>query len=372
MGSWTRTCSLRSKPHPASARRTPVCEGFVTLPDFPGEYLRILGVDLFTNSEFQTASLVAIDANPAAWLTQPFTLSLPKSLADQFAVSPGDQLRVELDGRSQSLTVAFVVADPPGAAGSARTAAMDIGWHQELFGTAGQLASIQIILDEPKQADAVRDALGEFLPPGTSATAPAGRSKQIGLMLRGFQLNITALSMVSILVGMFLIYNTTSASVVRRRREIGTLRALGASRAYVKWMFLREALLYGVAGVALGVVGGVLLARGLLGAVSETISAHYVLMSIDRAYLSPFAISVSVDLRLRRGVGGCLFALARGVASRPGHRPAPRRNKHQRPRDQYPPAFLDRRRFDRPLSAQRLRRAKRRPRPRYPLPPVSS
>ena len=49
--------------------------------------------------------------------------------------------------------------------------------------------------------------------------------------------------MVSLLVGVFLIYNTVSASVARRRVEIGTLRAMGATRGEIRALFLSEAAL---------------------------------------------------------------------------------------------------------------------------------
>ena len=63
-------------------------------------------------------------------------------------------------------------------------------------------------------------------------------------MLAGFELNLAAMSLVSVLVGMFLIYNTVSASVVRRRGEIGILRSLGATLGEVRGLFLGEAIVF--------------------------------------------------------------------------------------------------------------------------------
>ncbi|MGC3991158.1 MAG: FtsX-like permease family protein [Chthoniobacteraceae bacterium] len=92
---------------------------------------------------------------------------------------------------------------------------------------------------------------------------------------------------------MFLIYNTVSATVVRRRLEIGILRAVGATRGEVQALFLGEAMLFGVVGVVLGWGGGVLLSKLLLGAVARTISSLYLLVSVDRGFLSmaQFALS---------------------------------------------------------------------------------
>ena len=72
------------------------------------------------------------------------------------------------------------------------------------------------------------------MPADIEVDAPSQRSDRIESMLGAFQLNLTALSLVSVLVGVFLIYNTISASVVRRRTEIGVLRAMGASRTALR------------------------------------------------------------------------------------------------------------------------------------------
>ena len=107
-------------------------------------------------------------------------------------------------------------------------------------------------------------------------------------LLAAFQLNLTALSMVSLLVGVFLIYNTISASVARRRVEIGILRSLGATRLEVRCLFLGEACLFGALGIVLGAAGGVVLAQSLVGKVAHTVSSLYVLLSMDRGQLHPW------------------------------------------------------------------------------------
>ena len=76
-------------------------------------------------------------------------------------------------------------------------------------------------------------------------------------------------------VGAFLIYNTISVSVVRRRPEIGVLRALGTGRNGVLWLFLGEALLLGLAGSLLGMLLGRLLAEGAVGLIAETVNSLY-------------------------------------------------------------------------------------------------
>ncbi len=71
-------------------------------------------------------------------------------------------------------------------------------------------------------------------------------------MLAAFHTNLTALSWIALIVGLFLVYNTVTISVVARRQEIGTLRALGLSRNKVLLLFLGEAAALAVAGIAIG------------------------------------------------------------------------------------------------------------------------
>ena len=71
-------------------------------------------------------------------------------------------------------------------------------------------------------------------------------------MLAAFHLNLTALSWIALVVGLFLVYNTVTISVIARREEIGTLRALGATRRHILWLFLGEAAVLGLAGTIAG------------------------------------------------------------------------------------------------------------------------
>jgi putative ABC transport system permease protein len=75
-------------------------------------------------------------------------------------------------------------------------------------------------------------------------------------MVRSFQLGLNLGSAVALLVGVFLVYNTVSISVLQRRREIGTLRALGTTKRDIRALFAIEAMLLGLIGSALGIPFG--------------------------------------------------------------------------------------------------------------------
>lgn len=281
---------------PGISAATPLVRGIVTLPDLPGEYLQVLGLDIFTNTPFRTFELTDFAAGQfdvQRWLGDPEAIALSEEFARLHRLKPGDALRVQVNGADRRLRVGFVVLRANDASAfDPHFAAMDIGWAQELFAKRGKLSAIQLQLAKSShgQRDAVIASLRAIVPPDVTITTPAQRSQQVENLLGGFQLNLTAMSLVSLLVGMFLIYNTVSASVVRRRSEIGLLRSLGVSRNEVRGLFLGEALALGTLGALAGVIAGVLLAKVLVGAVSQTISSLYVLLNVRQLAITPWML----------------------------------------------------------------------------------
>lgn len=269
---------------------TPLVEGIVTLPDFPGEFLRMLGVDIFTNSPFRTFEIERGSGGKLdieQWLAKPDGIAISEQFAQRHGIKIGDTLRALVNGEMRALTVTFLMkSEDAEAAGAAQFAAMDIGWAQELFASRGRLSAIQLRLRDPAQAETTVKHLRDIIPPDLTLASPQQRSFQIEKMLGAFELNLTALSMVSLLVGTFLIYNTIFASAARRRVEIGILRSMGATRFEVRALFLGEALVFGAIGIVVGLFGGVALANALVGSVGKTISTLYVLISIQHRSLN--------------------------------------------------------------------------------------
>jgi putative ABC transport system permease protein len=277
---------------PGVTAATPLVERVVTLPDWPGEYLHVLGVDPFTNSSFENFKVSksgreSFDAD--AWFGNPMSLAVATKFADAHKLKRGDSIRVQFGERKIDLVLGSVLEAKDG---DSRFAAMDIGWAQELFGLQGKLTEVLFQISDPNHPEPVLERIRQLVPPDAVVQAPGERSGQVEHLLSGFELNLTALSMISLLVGTFLIYNTVTASVVRRRSEVGILRALGASRAKIRWLFLGEAAIYGMIGSVAGCVGGVLMSNFLVRAVSKTVTNLYVLTTIDHFYLPFWQIPV--------------------------------------------------------------------------------
>jgi putative ABC transport system permease protein len=152
---------------------------------------------------------------------------------------------------------------------------IDIADFQQALGRFGKLDRIDVFVEPGERFDNVEKAIRATLPAGYRVARPGARSDENQKMLRSFRWNLSILSYISLVVGAFLIYNTISISVVRRRPEIGILRALGASRRAVLALFLLEASLFGLAGAALGLLIGRLLAITMVGLISQTVQSLY-------------------------------------------------------------------------------------------------
>jgi putative ABC transport system permease protein len=259
---------------------TPLVEAILPLADQPGEYLRLLGVDPFSGAEIFAFALQgrkgeAIDYE--IWLGDPQALAIQPA-----AQTLGDRVAVRANGQVTELVPRFVF-QPDGllATVDKRVAAMDIGWAQELLGQPGRLTAIQLVLHDPAEAEIVAARLRKILPADVTVALPAARDREMATMLGAFQLNLTAMSLVSLIVGMFLIFNSVGATVVRRRTEIAVLRACGATRFEIRALFLGGALWDAVIGSALGVALAPVLARLASPAMASSISSLYEVIRLD-------------------------------------------------------------------------------------------
>ncbi len=177
---------------------------------------------------------------------------------------------LNLNGRPQTFSVARTIDVP-----NAEFLTLDIATAQQALSRYGELDRIDVTVGGGESLAAVEQTIRALLPPALLVEKPGARSDENQRMLRAFRWNLRVLSYISLVVGAFLIYNTISVSIVRRRAEIGILRANGASRATIFTLFLTEALLFGIAGAALGIVLGRILAAATVQMISVTVNALY-------------------------------------------------------------------------------------------------
>jgi putative ABC transport system permease protein len=175
---------------------------------------------------------------------------------------------------------------------------MDIASAQEALEKVGLIDRIDLMVEKSIPLDTIENELKKVIPPGTEIRRPETRSGQIEKMVSAFHLNLTALSLISLMVGMFLIYNAISVSVIQRRREIGILRSIGVTRSQVLSLFLCEAGLLGTMGSLIGIAAGIGLAKIMLFFVSRTITALYILVKAEHLVIPPLILVGGVGIGL--------------------------------------------------------------------------
>lgn len=284
----------------------PVVEGVVSALDFGRRPLRVLGIDPLSEGPFRghLAGGAAGRADFAPFFTEPDAVLIGEALAQAQGLALGQRLRVQVDGRLASLRVIGIVrsADEQARRGLDGLLLMDVGAAQRLFALGDRLTRIDLIADQ-----AALERLRPLLPEGARLVAASEQAGAAGQLTAAFQLNLTALSLLALVVGMFLIYNTVMFSVVQRRAVFGTLRALGAEPRQVLALILAEAAVASAVGAGLGVLLGFVLGQGAVRLVTQTINDLYFVLSVRQAELS----LPSVARGLLLGVGaGVLAALA--------------------------------------------------------------
>ncbi len=209
-------------------------------------------------------------------MIQPQAVFLGAKLAAEWKLSVDDQVDLLIGPRRLTCRVAGILQNESDRTSSwERMAVMDIAAAQITFEMVGKVDRIDIVTDEKKSVEDVAQDLRTILPSHITVERPANRTKQVEQMVRAFRLNLTVLSWVGLLVGMFLIYNTMAFAVAQRRREIGIYRAIGMTQSRVAVLFLMEAGLFGCLGGIVGSAAGVALAQELVTLLSRTISDLY-------------------------------------------------------------------------------------------------
>ncbi|MCA1611225.1 MAG: FtsX-like permease family protein [Acidobacteria bacterium] len=255
----------------------PAVTGIVVLQDGTGEAADLLGVDIAGDGAVRSWELVSpADRASLVRLSGQNTVFVSETFARRHALRPGSPMRVVAGGVPRVLTVGGLLR----FSGIARAAGedlviTDLTTAQRILGKSGRADRVDVVLRPGADRASARRTLASQLAPGLRIEAPDRSAASADRMVRAFRFNLNALGSLTLLVGVFLIANAVSISVLRRRPEIATLKAVGASRSLIFAVFLIEGAAIGAAGTAIGEAGGIFLARSALHAIGGTISNIY-------------------------------------------------------------------------------------------------
>lgn len=264
---------------------------------FDAEQFRLLGLDLIA-----IQNLVYLDAEVAnRWKIQeptdrsekeaeetglweilgsPHDVFINAAYRRNRGAEPGDRFEVVIDDRRVELVVAgvipeseFRVSAPP------NLLVMDIAGLQRLTGRTNRLSRVEIRLPQGAHfapyVQTAREQLQQIAAGRWRVETPAARRQSGERMTAAFRLNLTILSTLALLVGIYLIMQAMEAAVSRRRNEIAILRGLGVPGRLIQGAWFAESLTLGIVGSALGVGLGFAGAQFAVRSVAQTVNALY-------------------------------------------------------------------------------------------------
>lgn len=261
--------------------------------------LRLLGLDIFAEGAFrdQLTSVVSETTTLADWLSDPQAAAISRAAAARLGVGLNDRFEIQFEGRPYTLRVAVMTDDD--SLTSRDLVVVDIATAKALTGWPDEASHIDLTLTAEEA-----DRIANRLDPGVRLVTVDDQLDDTAGLSSAFELNLTAMSLLALLVGLFLIFNAISFSIVQRRRLLGRLRALGVTRREIGRLVLLEAIVIAIVGTLIGTALGAWLAQGLTQIVAATISALYYDVAAGALTWQPLTLIKAWTL----GIGGTLLA----------------------------------------------------------------
>lgn len=285
---------------------SPVINGYIKASATENTF-KLYGIDPMIESTFQS-SWQKQDKESGAGLrlmTEVNTVLMSQQAAEKMGLQLEDQFRVITDVGAYDLKIIAWIPEKNAVTKELLENLLitDISTAQEVLGLVGKLSAIDVLI-APEQEDK-KWLLDKKLPPDVLLVSLDNQAESLQQMTHAFAINLNAMGLLSLLVGMFLIYNTMTFLVIQRRGLFGSLRSIGVTRQQIFQLIISEAMFLAVIGTMIGIVLGIILGQGLLQIISGTINVFY--FSVDQSILilSPVLISKGIFL----GIGATLIAV---------------------------------------------------------------
>ena len=275
--------------------------------------LLILGVDMMGDRGLRDYDLDSGDESvvddPLVFLAQPDSIILTKEFAD--ANHLGVQSRVALgtvDGEKEFTVRGIMKSSGLASAYGGNLAIMDIYAAQRMFGRGRRFDRIDLAVQPGHTVAECEQELRTLLGPGLQVDPPSGRGQQFEAILSAYSMMVDISSLFALFIGMFIIYNSFAIAVTQRRAEIGILRALGATRGQIRWLFLGESAVTGLIGSLGGLAFGVLIARAIAATVGSLINDVYGVGHLaDEVAADPKLLGIALGIGIATSVVAALI-----------------------------------------------------------------
>jgi len=251
--------------------------GTLALAADPGETLELFGVDLTQEHALERYHIgLTGGGDTLEWLADPRSIALTSAFAARHGLAAGRTLDLSTRQGLVTFTVRGLL-EPQGLsrAFGGVLAVMDLPAAQLVLGRERVVDQIDVVLRPGARVSDVQARLAATLPSTLLVAPPLQRGALYESILSSFQAMLTGLSLLCLVAGIYIIYNTTSTGAVQRALVLASLRLAGADPAQLLRLLMLEACILGALGTAFGIPLGLALGKLLLGMVSTSMGVIY-------------------------------------------------------------------------------------------------
>ncbi len=249
----------------------PVLQRFAQLLDSDGDVITPAGGPTIGVSWEGEDGIVGVTIKEGRPPSGPDELAIDKATADAENFEVGDSVAYLTDvGRFEGTITATVGLGSGDSFGGAQLVALDLDTALSRLGTDGKVDAIDIQLVDGADVAEVQREIAAILPPQTEVITGEQVAQEtaddVNQFVDVFGTGLLVFAFITAFVSAFIINNVFQITIGQRLRELALLRAVGASGRQVRWMISIEAFALGVLATLFGVLGGLLVARGLIAA----------------------------------------------------------------------------------------------------------
>ncbi|MET0287539.1 MAG: FtsX-like permease family protein [Polyangiales bacterium] len=284
-----------------------------------GAQLAVLAVDSLTDRAVRDYEGPRVQiGDELAFLNDPRGLLVSTSYAKKHGLREGATMALETLHGPATFTVRGMLAPTgPLKVFGGDVVMMDVFAAQIAFERGRRFDRVDIVPSEGSDVEVLAERIRGAISQRATVNRPQQRAADAEQIVAGFRLGLSIASLVAMMVGGFIVYNALAIAVAQRRREIGILRALGATRGQIVALFVGEGVLLGAVGSCLGVMLGLLLGRSTLQLVAASISEMYVAVQSDELFLTPRQFVIGAAVGVGTSFAAALLPARRASAVEP-------------------------------------------------------
>jgi putative ABC transport system permease protein len=224
-------------------------------------------------------------------------LTLDEGSAKDAGLRIGDRVTIGTPNGQKELELVGLLRIPGGSYGGQAFGMASLPFAQEAFDEPGRVSGIAVEAVDEGAVELLKEQLNQDLGEGFQAERSETRTAQADTQLQSFKMALLFFAGTALFVGAFLVFNALSMTVLERTRELGMLRALGATRAMISRSVVLEALILGLLGSALGVLFGYGMAKALVHLFSNAYRFEITSLSLSSfALISAVVVGILVTV----------------------------------------------------------------------------